>query len=169
MTELSGGGPGGHRVDVPIMPGVPSISSLTHVRCSFGGSGVSRPGFVAIVLTVDLASAAEIRFVTVVGIDILDASGAPVARAVPPVELQISLPGLGPDHNPITAPLSGSLAAGSTTRLCAAATLTPVPDAYGATLRYRATLLLEGGAADAALVVDGPLDAPWATAGPSPP
>jgi hypothetical protein len=93
------------------------------------------------------------------------ASGVSVARAAGPVELRVWLPGRDENHNDITVAFAGVLDAGQRVRLRALAQFTELP-AYTTNERsYRATL---GNDAGDACVVEGPLDSPWATAGPAP-
>jgi hypothetical protein len=141
------------------------------VSCAFGGSGVSPPGHIAIVVYFDVAAGAEIAMLRVVEIEVLDASGAIVARVISPIELRVSLPGRDEHHNLRTEPFAGAVPAGEKVRLCAGADLTPVLGAYQAKLRYRASIsaVPAGGEEAAPLVLEGPLDQPWSTAGPARP
>jgi hypothetical protein len=119
----------------------------------------------------DVVAAAEIALLRMVDIEVLDGSGAIVARAIPPTELRVSLPGRDEHHNLRTEPFAGAVPAGEKVRLCAGADLTSLPGAYEAKLRYRASIsaVPAGGEEGAPLVLEGPLDQPWSTAGPARP
>ena len=154
-----------------VIPGNPPrtpAAYLTHASCGYGGTGVSPPNQIAIMPYFDVTAARRIGNLRVTHIEILDASGATVARAVPPIRLRVADPSFprDRDHNEITKPFSGSISAGATVRLRAEADLTPFTWRYSDRLRYRATVTTEEGAP--ALNLVGPLDNPWATAGPAP-
>lgn len=139
---------------------------LTHVTCAYGGSGPAPIDYVTIVLMLDLAAVREIKRLEVSAIDVVDSSGAVVAHARPPISLRVAPPGRSNlDYSDFgTLPLSKPISAGVTVRLRAAADLTPFQNAYAATLRYRASLKTDDGSL---LSLEGPLDAPWPTAGPA--
>lgn len=142
---------------------------LTHVSGAFGGTGVSPPGHVSLVLTFEVAASVAIGALRVIEIEILDASGAVVGKAVPPLDLRVALPGLDEHHNLRSAPFGGNVEAGASVRLSASAALTPLPDATSAPLRYRASVSIGAGETGpgAPLLLEGPLDQRWATAGPA--
>lgn len=140
---------------------------LTHVSCAFGGTGVSHPDDISVTLYFDLAASDEMSGVRVDAIEVVDASGATVSRLAPPIELHVSLPGRDRDHNLMTMPFLGSIDAGATVRLCAVAGPTRIASASRAKLRYRMILGTSESERGTPLVLEGALDAPWATAGPT--
>ncbi len=156
---------------IPAPPSTPA-AQLTHVTGAYGGSGpapADHADHVSVVLLFDLGAVHDIGAPRVVSIEILDGSGAPVARAISPIGLRVAPPGrANMDYSAFgTTPLDGPIAAGTKVRLRASASLTPLQGAYSAKLRYRASLTTEEGTAP--LVLEGPLDNPWPTAGPAPP
>jgi hypothetical protein len=153
--------------NIPAPPSTPA-AHLTHVICAYGGSGPAPPSHVAIVLLFDLAAVSDVNAPRLVNIEILDGSGAPVARASSPIGLRVAPPNrTNLDYSEFgTTPLGGPIPAGIRVRLRAAADLTPLQGAYSAALRYRASLTTEEGTAP--LVLEGPLDNPWPTASPAP-
>lgn len=136
----------------------------TPVRGAHGGTGVSRPGQLHLLLDLDLTATGDLRGLHAAGVELLDASGGTLARATPPIGLRRSLPGRDRDHNEITAPFDGAILAGTTVRLRASAEVAGTPAGVNQ-LRYRMTLRTD--AVTAPLVVEGLLDAPWASAGPA--
>ncbi len=138
---------------------------LTHVRCGYGGTGVSPEGYCAVMPDFDATAMQAVSAVRLAELALLDPTGAELARAEAPIELRIWRPGRDADHNEITVPFPGALEAGVTLRLRARAALTLLPRASTlSSCRYRVTLLF--GSSDGAIELQGPLDAPWATAGP---
>lgn len=144
---------------------------LTHSSGAFGGTGVSPPGHVSMIATFEVAASVAIAALRVVELEILDASGAIVARALPPIEVRVSLPGRDEHHNLRSAPFGGAIEAGANVRLSASAGLTPLPGAYSTKLRYRASISIAAAETDpdVPLVLEGPLDQPWPTAAPGRP
>ncbi len=130
---------------------------VSHVRCGYGGTGLAARSYVMVMPCFDVKATLSItglRMTTFVVTDIAEASA--------PIELRIWLPGRDADHNEITKPFDGAIAAGVSIRLRGYAPLTPVPPAIDLHRReYRATLV-----ADEGLRVEliGRLDSPWPTA-----
>jgi len=125
----------------------------------------------AVVVYFDVAASAALGSLRVVDLEVHEASGTTIARALPPIELRVALPGRDEHHNLRTEPFGGAVPAGAGVRLCAGAALTPLPGAPLAPLHYRASIriVLADGEEGAPLVLEGPLDQPWATAGPARP
>lgn len=93
---------------------------------------------------------------------------ARVARANAPIDLRVSLPGRDRDHNFVYAAFDGALAADTTLRLCVSTELTTLPrSCQASSCRYRATIIVSSDGSDAELSLEGSLDDPRATAGPS--
>lgn len=133
------------------------IAEVVHVRCGYGGSGVSPPGHYGVMPDFSLTASRAIR-----GLRMIAFVVEGVASARPPIELRIWLPGRDRDHNEITKPFDGTVAEGATLRLRAFAQLTPVgPSIKLDRLPYRAALVTDDGTE---IELTGVLDAPWATA-----
>lgn len=139
--------------------GVSSIRvlSVVHAHCGYGGHGLAPIGYCAVMPYFDATATTAIA-----GLRMTDFVVDDVARAAGPIELRIWLPGRDRDHNEITQPFDGRIAAGTTVRLRGRTELTPIP--RGVELwnrRYRATLVADGGVV---VELTGVLDAPWPTA-----
>jgi hypothetical protein len=130
---------------------------VAHVRCGYGGLGPAPPSYCAVMPDFDATAVGAVT-----GLRMTEFVVEDIARAAGPIELRIWLPGRDRDHNEITRPFAGAIAAGQTLRLRGNTPLTPIPpDIDMWQRRYRATLVAEGGLT---LELSGVLDSPWATA-----
>lgn len=144
-----------------------AVVRLAHVRGAYGGTGVSAPGYCAIRPYFEVTAARAISGLRVADLEVFEGATL-IARASAPIALRISLPGRDRDHNPITAPFDGSIAAGTTLRLVATTELTELPaDFWRKSHGYRATIVVTSSGGDETLLLEGALDDPWATAGPA--
>jgi hypothetical protein len=132
-------------------------AKVTHVRCGYGGTGLSPVGYCAVMPYFDVAATIRIT-----GLRMTEFTVEDIARANASIELRIWLPGRDRDHNEITKPFDGAIDAGVTLRLRATTVLTPVPPTVDIfRRRYRATLIADDAVT---LELSGALDAPWPTA-----
>ena len=139
-----------------------------HVRCTYGGTGVSRAGFCAVLLDLEVVAISLVRDLRVSAVELLD-SGHRFANVVTPMELRVWHPGRDRDHNEITTAFGGTIDAGTRVRLRTGGNLgpEPVPMDAMARARYRATIELLTPEREQ-LIVEGPVGAGcWATAGPA--
>lgn len=137
---------------------------LVHVRCGYGGTGVSPPGYCAVMPYFDVVAPNALGELRVTDLDILDASTRTVlARANVPIELRIWLPGRDEDHNEITAPFDGSVVIGRTLRLRALTRFDALETYASAPRLYRLRVVARAGDSELALELEGPLDSAWAT------
>ena len=147
-----------------VLVGAPH-ARLTHVRCAYGGTGVSPAGYCAVMPYFDVTAGSAVTGLRVTVLEILDTpTGAILARAVAPIELRVSLPGRDADHNEITAPFDGVVDAGGSLRLRAVVEFFDLAPYASNARGYRATLVTD--ASDVS-VVEGPMDAPCGAAGPA--
>lgn len=141
-----------------------------HVRCNYGGTGVSSVGYCAVLLDFEIIATAFVNDLRVTAVELFDGERA-FARIVTPIELRVWHPGRDRDHNEITTPFAGTIDAGVRVRLRVGGELGPQPVGTAAMgrARYRATVELMTTNREQ-LALDGPVDGGgWATAGPARP
>jgi hypothetical protein len=165
---------------VPVSTGAPMIPSQLHARlfsAGFGGVGPATPAPAPdawVSLIVDIDSSGALSGVEIVEIELVDVAGKVVARAVPPW-LSRRDPGTLTDagqradrSDAGTLPFDGNARPGEGLRLHVRAPLDTRLDSLArrSPARFRARLLAHG---DPGIPLEGPVDAPWATAGPAGP
>ena len=140
---------------------------------AFGGVGPvgpSGPGaWVIVIVNVDATAALD--GVGVGDLEILDAAGAVVARAQPPLDVRVDSASDAERRRDLselgTTPFDGKMVASQGLRLRVHAALDARLDVLmkAAPARWRARVFAKG---DPGTLVDGKLDPPWPTGGPAP-